>query len=912
MKKIFIICVMITIATMLFAETVIDGGNVSGTWNSEGSPYIIQGDIRVLPDEILKIERGVSILFDSGTRLIVQGELKAYGTKDNRIEFTAFNRSWGGIEIVDTNNIFLEYIDISNVLDNPAISIINSENVSIVESMFYDNNCLNLLGSESAIALFINNSHNINIEGNEFYNNNIFDNSRCYPVVGIYDFIDVYFNSNLLYENNASSSFYMNTYEQNEIGETTFNNNKIFQNNTLLTNIDINNYSSSILFIEDNLIFDNICNSSEYDTRSSGITLCGHNFQFLRNTIFRNRTNGLGGGLAIYPTTGGIIYITNNEIKENEATWGGGIYVHEKSGTLIFIEYNNISKNKANHGGGVYIKESYKIELDYNIITFNTASCMVCEFNIGGGIFLIESIADISNCILSLNTGEGLFLNEASANIYNSIFWDNYSENNYQINANVDATANTIIYNCVVQNGEQGINLTPPYDLSNIYNINPQFVDKYTYNFHTATDFNGMGYGAVNVISELPDYIGLYPYDESTAVSVHNRTLRAGWNWVSFPKLPRDAETDEAVSFLTVASTVNPYGLTFTYKLNDAYYDNNFWYNQLENIKSSLGYKVEMSQNMQHSIEGTTLNPNTMISLYANQENWIGYFLPETIRLEEAFGEDVIENITMIKTKYGAVFSSFDDPLGPVLQKSISFGDMVVVTVNSDMTFRWKQGVEVDRFEKELTKIFDYEEKADYVSIFIEYEDENPPVEIAAMVNGVCKGASVYEGEMTEILTYLDEEDLNQEVELVFAYDAKKPVQLMNDFAIINPHNQNPEYVPLIARAGTPYYHIKFNKQKDDEITAPVIQLQQNYPNPFNPETNINFYLSKDDNIKLSIYNVKGQKVRDLYSGYKQAGKHTIVWDGKDSMNKSVSSGIYLYKLNTRYGSIQRKMTLIK
>ncbi|MDD4157495.1 MAG: T9SS type A sorting domain-containing protein, partial [Candidatus Cloacimonetes bacterium] len=143
-------------------------------------------------------------------------------------------------------------------------------------------------------------------------------------------------------------------------------------------------------------------------------------------------------------------------------------------------------------------------------------------------------------------------------------------------------------------------------------------------------------------------------------------------------------------------------------------------------------------------------------------------------------------------------------------------------------------------------------------------------------------------------------------------YDAKRPAQLMNDFAIINPHNQNPEYVPLIARAGTPYYHIKFNKQKDDEITAPVIQLQQNYPNPFNPETNINFYLSKDDNIKLSIYNVKGQKVRDLYSGYKQAGKHTIVWDGKDSMNKSVSSGIYLYKLNTRYGSIQRKMTLIK
>ncbi|MDD4156074.1 MAG: hypothetical protein PHY08_05815, partial [Candidatus Cloacimonetes bacterium] len=226
------------------------------------------------------------------------------------------------------------------------------------------------------------------------------------------------------------------------------------------------------------------------------------------------------------------------------------------------------------------------------------------------------------------------------------------------------------------------------------------FAGKYYYNFHTATDFNGMGYGG-----DYLDYIGLYPYDESTAVSVHNRTLRAGWNWVSFPKLQRDAETDEAVSFLTVANTLNPYGLNFTHLEYEANYDGYQWIPQLDNIKSSAGYKIEMSQNMQHSIEGTTLNPNTLISLYANQENWIGYFLPETIDFQDAFGEEVLNNIISIKSQNGALYNLGNNIwFGEIDKFTLSFGDMVIVRTNTDMTFRWKQGINREEFKKEETE----------------------------------------------------------------------------------------------------------------------------------------------------------------------------------------------------------------
>jgi len=126
---------------------------------------------------------------------------------------------------------------------------------------------------------------------------------------------------------------------------------------------------------------------------------------------------------------------------------------------------------------------------------------------------------------------------------------------------------------------------------------------------------------------------------------------------------------------------------------------------------------------------------------------------------------------------------------------------------------------------------------------------------------------------------------------------------LVNDMLVVLSENTSPVIYNTFSES--------YASQVDITHT-PLILKHNAYPNPFNPETNIFFQLSQDDYITLSVYNLKGQKVRELYKGDTLAGKHSFLWNGKDSVGNSVSSGVYFYVINTRQGRVQRKMTLVK
>ena len=97
----------------------------------------------------------------------------------------------------------------------------------------------------------------------------------------------------------------------------------------------------------------------------------------------------------------------------------------------------------------------------------------------------------------------------------------------------------------------------------------------------------------------------------------------------------------------------------------------------------------------------------------------------------------------------------------------------------------------------------------------------------------------------------------------------------------------------------------------EDELPKPEFTLS-NYPNPFNPETSISFSIPEVSNVELSIFNIKGQKVKQLVSDQLSAGQHLVIWDGNDSHNKRVSSGIYFYRLETESKTVTKKMLLLK
>ncbi len=83
--------------------------------------------------------------------------------------------------------------------------------------------------------------------------------------------------------------------------------------------------------------------------------------------------------------------------------------------------------------------------------------------------------------------------------------------------------------------------------------------------------------------------------------------------------------------------------------------------------------------------------------------------------------------------------------------------------------------------------------------------------------------------------------------------------------------------------------------------------LNQNYPNPFNPSTKIKFDLAKNTNVKLTVFNSLGQKMMNVFDGFKTAGSYEASFDGS-----SLASGTYYYRLETDYFTETKRMQLVK
>ena len=113
--------------------------------------------------------------------------------------------------------------------------------------------------------------------------------------------------------------------------------------------------------------------------------------------------------------------------------------------------------------------------------------------------------------------------------------------------------------------------------------------------------------------------------------------------------------------------------------------------------------------------------------------------------------------------------------------------------------------------------------------------------------------------------------------------------------------------------------YIKDFQDAADEIQVSVedespsgFALHGNYPNPFNPSTTIEFSLPEAGFADLVIYNLSGQKVRELVSGSMSEGIHTAVWNGRDDRGLPVSAGVYMSQLTMGDAVTTGRMMLLK
>lgn len=131
-----------------------------------------------------------------------------------------------------------------------------------------------------------------------------------------------------------------------------------------------------------------------------------------------------------------------------------------------------------------------------------------------------------------------------------------------------------------------------------------------------------------------------------------------------------------------------------------------------------------------------------------------------------------------------------------------------------------------------------------------------------------------------------------------------------NDFYWIQVEtDHNPKQIRI--RFTETEYRPDFQIPTPSAASNPLLDVKT-FPNPFNPDVQLEFSLVTSQVLDIAIYNLRGQKVRQICQDLIPAGKHSFVWNGRDTNNCSVASGVYLVRIKAGKDTQTRKIMLLK
>ncbi len=303
---------LILYPTIIFSQTVIPGGDVSGTWTKANSPYLIEGEITVPEDLQLAIESGVFIEFQGHYKFIIKGNILANGEINDTITFT----------INDTTGFY-----------NISIPDGGWHGLRFVGNYSSDTSQLNFCKFQYGKAMGDGYS---NKTGGAIYSSSYSSLTNHLQI------------SNCWFQNNTAEYG----------GDAIYINSDYFSLNNC--NISNNSGGNTIycvgcynIFISNNIIVNN-----------SGRAISGDRYHAeIINNIISNNT---GGGIAFYCTFGGLI--ANNTICNNFTNDAGGGIKIESNYDDIFLINNIIYGNNANTGDQISFSIPYG---DYNFLYYN-------------------------------------------------------------------------------------------------------------------------------------------------------------------------------------------------------------------------------------------------------------------------------------------------------------------------------------------------------------------------------------------------------------------------------------------------------------------------------------------------------------------------------------------------------------
>lgn len=402
------------------------------------------------------------------------------------------------------------------------------------------------------------------------------------------------------------------------------------------------------------------------------------------------------------------------------------------------------------------------------------------------------------------------------------------------------------------------------------------------------------------------------------------RSFKNGWNWVSFPKLERTE--DDPVDLAPLLNTMEPMPnqMLVQHRLNTennpmtwANYNQGTWtFNQLEDLQSTKGYKIEITdENDEFRLPtpGTRLDPSYPISLAGNMvENWIGYYEYQSASDPFEALAFCLDNLRMIKMQnwsafYGVIGIAKGIPIygwTSVKPRPVKYGDMMIVQGINDCELIWNQAPKPGGKDLAEARYFEYEEQADYTTVFIELDENTDVQEIGAFVGESCVGATVVEegDSLVEIQTYLQGAEGDEMYFQTYSPNKSAPTNCpdyyVKDFNTL-------QYVNRKIRPydKKPFHMVSFKNEvienKDDLIVY-------HYPNPANEEVNIRFNLQEKQQVTLELMDINGKLIEKIDLGSYPMGTNEYSY----KIPQTLSNGVYLYKFITENTTVVNQLVI--
>lgn len=581
------------------------------------------------------------------------------------------------------------------------------------------------------------------------------------------------------------------------------------------------------------------------------------------------------------------------------------------------------------------------------------------------GIENLSSNATIfNNTIVGFGVNSRGYRNTGTTEKFvNNILWNletNIAENQTTFEVNYCCFNGTIPPEC------------EPLENHNVIDINPQLSQDYHLTHNSPCidtgdpDTNGNG---VNWQYDEDDRdidgsrkdMGCYPYLHDYDTKVFTK----GVHWVSFPILTQDGIyepdppsipsippidyelyqqayyedgaggllQDEDGSIGTIDGFINILGNRYGTPMEIKpvlynYVDHDDDFNNM--LFRHEGYKIEVGSVTTSTtlIVGDGINDERLSvdhviagTMAPDEYHWLGFWIQQDQKMIESFGDfwQYVEKVKSEEWFYSPANNQRGgDPTYPVVisaeNLTLEYGKSYLVLFNQEVeNFSWSDTEQpAEKKEKAKPVIFEYTEKADYEAIDVFNIPPNV-TEIGVFEDDVCIGAVVVEDTCSQILAYsaaMNREPVPFTFEFVTGRGSSSPVK---NYQVYN--MQTGKYENRSVFSGRQEYSIvRFGDENEQEDNTPSVpQLHGNYPNPFNPETTISFSTTEStENTELVIYNIRGQRVKELINGKLPSGEHSIVWDGTDGNGRSLCTGIYFYRLETGNKEMSRKMLLLK